>query len=93
MLLVTIALIVLTGWLYVVIPKGFLPEQDTGMIMGQAQAREDIAFEAMTEIVKECAAIIQQGSCRLRRRQLRRRNRRQRDREHGARVHAAQALQ
>ena len=58
MLLVTIALIVLTGCLYVVIPKGFLPEQDTGMIMGQAQAREDIAFEAMAEIVKECAAII-----------------------------------
>ncbi len=58
MLLVTIALIILTGYLYVVIPKGFLPEQDTGMIMGQAQAREDIAFEAMEEIVKECAAII-----------------------------------
>jgi hydrophobe/amphiphile efflux-1 (HAE1) family protein len=58
MLLVTIALIILTGYLYVVIPKGFLPEQDTGMIMGQAQAREDIAFEAMADVVKECAAII-----------------------------------
>ena len=58
MLLVTIALIVLTGYLYVVIPKGFLPEQDTGMFIGQAQAREDISFEAMSEIVKECAAII-----------------------------------
>jgi hydrophobe/amphiphile efflux-1 (HAE1) family protein len=58
MLLVTIGLIALTVGLYVVIPKGFLPEQDTGMIMGQAQAREDIAFEAMTDIVKECAAII-----------------------------------
>ena len=58
MLLVTVALIALTVCLYVVIPKGFLPEQDTGMIMGQVQAREDIAFDAMTEIVKECAAII-----------------------------------
>ena len=58
MLLVTIALIVLTGYLYVVIPKGFLPEQDTGMIIGQAQAREDISFEAMAKIVNECAAII-----------------------------------
>jgi multidrug efflux pump subunit AcrB len=40
MLLVTIGLIVLTGFLYVVIPKGFLPEQDTGIFMGEAQARQ-----------------------------------------------------
>jgi multidrug efflux pump subunit AcrB len=57
-LLVTIGLIALTVGLYAVIPKGFLPEQDTGMIISQAQAREDIAFDAMSEIVKECAAII-----------------------------------
>jgi len=58
MLLVTIGMIVLTGYLYLVIPKGFLPEQDTGMMMGQAQAREDIAFDAMKKIVNQCAAII-----------------------------------
>ena len=58
MLLVTIAMIVLTVFLYVVIPKGFLPEQDTGIIMGVAQAREDIAFEAMAKIENEYASIV-----------------------------------
>ena len=33
-------LIGLTGYLYVTIPKGFFPEQDTGFIFGQADARE-----------------------------------------------------
>jgi hydrophobe/amphiphile efflux-1 (HAE1) family protein len=58
MLLVTIALIALTVYLYVVIPKGFLPEQDTGIFMGAAQARQDISFEAMAKIENEYAAII-----------------------------------
>ncbi len=57
-LLVSIALIVLTAYLYVVIPKGFVPEQDTGIFIGVAQAREDIAFDAMAKIENECAAII-----------------------------------
>lgn len=34
------------GYLYVIIPKGFLPEQDSGFIFGYAQAREDISFAA-----------------------------------------------
>jgi len=58
MLLVTIGLIVLTVGLYVIIPKGFLPEQDTGIFIGVAQAREDASFEAIAKIENECAAII-----------------------------------
>ena len=58
MLLVTIGLIGLTVYLYLVIPKGFLPEQDTGTFMGVAQARQDIAFEAMAKIENEYAAIL-----------------------------------
>ncbi|RBP09914.1 HAE1 family hydrophobic/amphiphilic exporter-1/multidrug efflux pump [Roseiarcus fermentans] len=58
MLLVTIGLIGLTVYLYLVIPKGFLPEQDTGIFMGVAQARQDIAFEAMAKIENEYAAIL-----------------------------------
>src|SRR5579872_1026946 len=46
-LLSTLLLIVVTGYLYVTIPKGFFPEQDTGFIFGQADAREDISFAAM----------------------------------------------
>ena len=43
-LMSTIVLVGLTGYLYVTIPKGFFPEQDTGFIFGQAEARQDISF-------------------------------------------------
>jgi HAE1 family hydrophobic/amphiphilic exporter-1 len=39
----------LTGYLYVVIPKGFFPQQDTGMIMGIAEAAQDISYPAMVQ--------------------------------------------
>ena len=58
MLLVNIGLIALTVVLYIVIPKGFLPEQDTGIFIGVAQAREDTAFDTIRKIENECAAII-----------------------------------
>jgi len=58
-LLSTIALIFVTGYLYIVIPKGFFPEQDTGFIFGQAEARQDISFEAMAGIQNQLAAIVQ----------------------------------
>jgi len=58
-LLSTVALIGLTGYLYVVIPKGFFPEQDTGFIFGQAEARQDISFAAMADVSNRLSAIIQ----------------------------------
>ncbi|HUN94703.1 MAG TPA: efflux RND transporter permease subunit, partial [Bradyrhizobium sp.] len=60
MLLGTIALMVLTGYLYLVIPKGFLPEQDSGFIFGQAEAREDMSFEAMAKKEQQLSRIIMQ---------------------------------
>jgi hydrophobe/amphiphile efflux-1 (HAE1) family protein len=54
----TLALIVVTGVLYVMIPKGFFPEQDTGFIFGQAEAREDTSFEQISKIENAFAAII-----------------------------------
>ena len=57
-LLSTIALVGLTGYLYVTIPKGFFPEQDTGFIFGQAEARQDISFYAMAELQDRLADII-----------------------------------
>jgi hydrophobe/amphiphile efflux-1 (HAE1) family protein len=59
-LLSTIALIGVTGYLYVVIPKGFFPEQDTGFIFGQADAREDISFEAMARLTHQVVDIVRQ---------------------------------
>src|SRR3981081_527743 len=41
--------IALTGYLYVVIPKGFFPQQDTGLILGQAAGGQDISFQPMQE--------------------------------------------
>lgn len=41
--------IALTGYLYVIIPKGFFPQQDTGMIIGQSEAAQDISYQAMAE--------------------------------------------
>ncbi len=59
-LMSTIALIFVTGYLYITIPKGFFPEQDTGFIFGQAEARQDISFYGMANIQNELAAIISQ---------------------------------
>src|ERR1700685_3459117 len=47
--MVMFATIALTGYLYVVIPKGFFPQQDTGLILGQSEAAQDISFSAMQE--------------------------------------------
>jgi hydrophobe/amphiphile efflux-1 (HAE1) family protein len=48
-LMVLFGTIALTGYLYVVIPKGFFPQQDTGLIIGQSEAAQDISFQAMKE--------------------------------------------
>ncbi|WP_375788635.1 efflux RND transporter permease subunit [Bradyrhizobium sp. Pha-3] len=48
-LMVMIATIAVTGYLYVIIPKGFFPQQDTGLILGQSEAAQDISFQAMAE--------------------------------------------
>ncbi|HEY1543434.1 MAG TPA: efflux RND transporter permease subunit [Xanthobacteraceae bacterium] len=58
MLLVTLGLIGVTGFLYVEIPKGFFPEQDTGFVFGNAIARQDTSFAAITKIENEFADII-----------------------------------
>jgi len=48
-LLVAIATFVLTILLYLVIPKGFFPIQDTGVIQGISEASQNISFKAMAE--------------------------------------------
>ncbi len=46
-LLVFLLTVALTGWLYVEIPKGFFPQQDTGIISGLSDAPQDISFDEM----------------------------------------------
>jgi hydrophobe/amphiphile efflux-1 (HAE1) family protein len=48
-LMVMLGTVALTGYLYVIIPKGFFPQQDTGLILGQSEAAQDISFQAMQE--------------------------------------------
>ncbi|MDE5455801.1 MMPL family transporter [Bradyrhizobium sp. CSA112] len=48
-LLTMFVTIALTGYLYVVIPKGFFPQQDTGLIIGLSEAAQDISYSAMAE--------------------------------------------
>jgi multidrug efflux pump len=57
-LLVTIATLVATIWLYIVVPKGFFPVQDTGVIMGISDAPESVSFASMAERQQRLAAAI-----------------------------------
>jgi len=59
-LLVALATLVLTVVLYIFIPKGFFPVQDTGVIQGISQASQSISFAAMSEKQREVAQIILQ---------------------------------
>ena len=57
-LLITLATIVVTGYLYVAVPKGFFPQQDTGRINGYIQGDQDISFAAMSEKLREFNKIV-----------------------------------
>jgi multidrug efflux pump len=48
-----------TVYLFVVIPKGFFPQQDNGRLSGGVVASQDISFQAMREKVARLAAIVQ----------------------------------
>ncbi len=57
-LAVTLATLALTIALYVVVPKGFFPVQDTGVILGISEAPETVSFQAMAERQQALAAVI-----------------------------------
>ncbi len=48
-LVVAASTLVLTVWLYIIVPKGFFPVQDTGIIQGISEAPQTISFAAMSE--------------------------------------------
>ena len=59
-LLVALGTLVLTIFLYIVIPKGLFPTQDTGVIQGISQAPETISFAAMAQKQQQIAKIVLQ---------------------------------
>ena len=61
-LLVAVATLVLAVALYVIVPKGFFPVQDTGMIQGMTQAPQSISFAAMAERQRALAEIVLKDS-------------------------------
>src|SRR6202046_1676152 len=58
MLLVALGTFLLTGYLYMTIPKGFFPIQDTGVIQGVTQAAEAISFNQMADHQQALAKVI-----------------------------------
>jgi multidrug efflux pump len=57
-LLIFIATIGLNMYLFVVVPKGFFPQQDTGRIVGSLQADQSISFQAMSGKLKQMIDIV-----------------------------------
>jgi multidrug efflux pump len=58
MLVVFVATIVLTVGLYIKIPKGYFPEDDTGLIFGGTEASTDISFEAMEQLQRKAMDVV-----------------------------------
>jgi multidrug efflux pump len=59
-LLVTFGTLVLTLFLYVIVPKGFFPVQDTGVILGISEAPDYVSFESMSQRQQALAKVILQ---------------------------------
>jgi multidrug efflux pump len=57
-LFVTLATIGLTVYLYVIIPKGFFPQQDVGRLSGNVIADQDSSFQQVSRLVRQFAEIV-----------------------------------
>src|SRR6266481_5494089 len=57
-LLIALATFGLTAWLYIVIPKGFFPLQDTGVIQAISEAPQSVSYAAMAERQQQLASVI-----------------------------------
>ena len=54
-----IGIVGLTAWLYVTIPKGFFPQQDNGLLIGNISADQNISFQAMRDKIIAISDIVQ----------------------------------
>ena len=60
MLALLAATVCLNVYLYVIVPKGFFPQQDTGRLIGNIQADQSISFQAMRKKVADIVGIVRQ---------------------------------
>src|SRR6185295_5325933 len=58
--MVFIATVALTAYLFVIVPKGFIPNEDTGQVFAFTEASQDISFEGMMEHQVKVAHIVGQ---------------------------------
>jgi HAE1 family hydrophobic/amphiphilic exporter-1 len=58
MLLVTVATVMISGYMYVTIPKGFFPIEDTGFLTGATEAAPDISIDAMADLQRRVVDIV-----------------------------------
>ena len=58
MLGVAVGTVVLNVYLFIIVPKGFFPQQDTGRLGGQTMAAQDISFAAMRDKQRELAQMV-----------------------------------
>ena len=89
MMLVLLATVCLNVYLYVIVPKGFFPQQDTGRLIGSIQADQSISFQAMQKKLADFIEIVRAGPGGGERGRLHRR----RPAQHRADVHLAQAAE
>ncbi|MEP6668822.1 MAG: multidrug efflux RND transporter permease subunit [Chthoniobacter sp.] len=59
-LMVAVATLVATIFLYIIVPKGLLPQQDTGLILGVTDSAQSISFKAMVQRQRAIAEIVRQ---------------------------------
>lgn len=59
-LMVAVLTMAATFWLYVIVPKGLLPQQDTGLIIGVTDSAQSISFKAMVERQRAISDIVRQ---------------------------------
>jgi HAE1 family hydrophobic/amphiphilic exporter-1 len=57
-LVVTFATLAVSVWLYIIIPKGFFPTEDTGFISASTEGSSDISFQGMVALQRQVAEII-----------------------------------
>jgi multidrug efflux pump len=59
-LMIFIATIVVNVYMYIIVPKGFFPQQDTGRIVGSLQADQSISFQLMSGKLRQMMDIVRQ---------------------------------
>jgi len=57
-LMVMLGTVAMTAWLFLIIPKGFFPEQDTGLILGVTEAAQDISPAGMAAVQQKVLGIV-----------------------------------